>query len=679
MSDIRPVTQRAPLIFKLGALALGVAAVGLPINDLAAYALLLVLTVVVFSGEVRAEGRAWLAASTIVAVAIGGQFLLAPPRIDEGHNVFLPSRALEQGLPADVYLHLTAEFDKQYPQAVRCGPAFPGCWITGGLPDRAYAFSADGVFHKSTLSRSVTSIDFADPVWAGLGFVNDKRYNWYSAAPDVHRADQDRRIWMGLFRWHLAMPWFEVIRLPAAMVGAELCWRGELMWEGAGEHFSLWPGDGCRTIEPADVGRRIFGIAIKPATLAIRLTPPWPVWWLRFASGALILCATAGLIIALVRIRPQRLVLPFFLIGLSIAIIAIADASFLGALRPMEGGDDGLFYDGTGRVILQKFLAGDIFGALQGDEDVFYYGGPALRYFRAIEHVIFGETYLGYLSLVLTMPFLVLALFIRFVPSWAVVLTIIFIAIPLGRLFGTTFIDYARWAFRGFADPAAYILFIAGLVPLLGVKSLESSKRFAPAFFGALLIALGISMKPLIAPAAAVFLGGAGLYALYVRQWQRLAGLCIGFLPVFLMALHNWVYGHVFVLFSGNATHSFVLVMPPSAFVAPAQSYATAPLNAAGVVILIYVVAHGKRFDPWLRLVGGAALAQHAVALFYVATPRYHFLTWFLTMLVVMVFMRDVGIDWLSRRYPVMSQRILSNPLSRRLASVLARLQKVAS
>jgi hypothetical protein len=103
------------------------------------------------------------------------------------------------------------------------------------------------------------------------------------------------------------------------------------------------------------------------------------------------------------------------------------------------------------------------------------------------------------------------------------------------------------------------------------------------------------------------------------------------------------------------------------------------PLNAAGVVVLVYVVIWGRRFDPWLRLVGGAALIQHAVALFYVATPRYHFLTWFLTMLVAMVFLQHIGMDWFKRRYPAMSERTQSHPLSRRLASGLARLQKASS
>ena len=213
-------------------------------------------------------------------------------------------------------------------------------------------------------------------------------------------------------------------------------------------------------------------------------------------------------------------------------------------------------------------------------------------------------------------------------------------------------------------------------------------------------------MKPVVAPAAAVLLGGAGLAALYSRQFSRLAGMCIGFVPVFSMALHNWVYGHVFVLFSSNAADSNLLVMPPSAYAGalrqllildfsglaraltqiadwlsgPAESYWTIPLNAAGVAVLVYVVRRGRAFDPWLRLLGGAALAQHAVALFYnAAAARYHFLTWFLTLVVVMVFLHEVGVGWLQRHYPVLADRIATHPGSRWLASGLTRLQKLSA
>jgi len=224
-------------------------------------------------------------------------------------------------------------------------------------------------------------------------------------------------------------------------------------------------------------------------------------------------------------------------------------------------------------------------------------------------------------------------------------------------------------------------------------------------------------MKPIVAPGAAVLLGGVGVAALYCRQWARLAGLCIGFLPVFSMALHNWVYGHVFVLFSTNLDYPSVLVMPPSAYVAalheltqlnfggqnlarlgtnmaswltgpselPWRPYTPlvlvlVPLHAASVVIVVYVTFWGRTFDPWLRLIGASALAQHVVALFYTAaTARYHFLTWLLTMLVVMVWFKRVGIGLLERRYPVLSSRFAVHPWSRWLASGLKRLQKVSA
>ena len=695
---------------KAAALALAVAAIGLPVNHIAAYLLLVVVAVIIFTGEVSIRASAWIAAGAIVAAALGGQWLLSPPRIAEGYNVFVPGPpegVLQRSLPAPVYRHMADEFDRQYPLAVRCRPGTEGCW-QGSAPERAFAFSADSVFHPSDLSRAVSGIDFSDPVWLRLGFSNELRYNWYTLPPDVHRADRDRRFWMGFHRWHFAMPWFEMIRLPAAFAGGELCWRGEVMWEGADEQFALLPAEGCRSVDATDAGRRIFGIAIKPDTLAMHLTPPWRVRLLHYAGIAIALVAVLALIVVLVRVEVRRAIVPLLLLGLALLVIAIDDASFIGGMRPFDGGDDGLFYDGVGRNILQNFLAGNIYDALEGGEKVFYYGGPGLRYFRALEHVVFGESYLGYLSLVLLLPLLTWALARRLLPSrWALAVAFIFVAIPVGELFGTTFLDYSKWAARGFADPAAYILFIAGLIALVGATRTGPNGSFVPAFFGALLLALAIIMKPIVLPAAAVLLGGCGVAALASRQWMRAAGLCLGFAPVLSMALHNWIYGHVFVPLSANAAHPDVLVMRPAAYATalrelitlnfsggylvrallqiprwlsgPAESYATVPVNAGGVAVLLYVLVRGRGLDPWLRLIAAAALAQHAVALFYVATPRYHYLSWFLTLLVVVAWLHERGVDWLSRRYPNFCKRIAAAPFSLGLASGLSRLEAKSS
>src|SRR5262245_42666797 len=74
---------------KLAALVLVVAALGLPINDLFRYALLVVATVVVVAGTLRSRAAPWLGALAAVVLCVLGQFVFPAPRIEEGHNVFL--------------------------------------------------------------------------------------------------------------------------------------------------------------------------------------------------------------------------------------------------------------------------------------------------------------------------------------------------------------------------------------------------------------------------------------------------------------------------------------------------------------------------------------------------------------------------------------------------------------
>jgi hypothetical protein len=103
-------------------------------------------------------------------------------------------------------------------------------------------------------------------------------------------------------------------------------------------------------------------------------------------------------------------------------------------------------------------------------------------------------------------------------------------------------------------------------------------------------------------------------------------------------------------------------------------------VHAGAIAALVYVVGWGREFDHWLRLVGASALAQHVVAMFYnAATPRYHFLSWILTMLVVTVWVQRVGLEQVRRRYPGWFERFVAHPWSRRLASDLARLQKLSA
>jgi hypothetical protein len=423
----------------------------------------------------------------------------------------------------------------------------------------------------------------------------------------------------------------------------------------------------------------------------------------QLVEPGLALIGTAVVLALLVRVRALRLVPPLALVAITLAMVFFNDASFLGGVRPFDSGDDGLVYDGFARVMLRQLMAGDIAGALEGSEPVFYFT-PGLRYLRAAEHLIFGESYLGYLSLMLLLPFLAFAMFRRFLPlRWALALTLVFAAVPIGVVFGSSLVQYVKWAARGFADPAAYVFFLAGFVLLTGRTVAGPRNRFAGALCAGLLFALALFMRPNIAPAAGILLAGAGLVALWQRHYRRVAGLCIGFLPVLGMALHNWVYGGALVPFTATAAHPVLLAMPPAAYLAalgelghldlagehvtralrqiggwlsgPSEALAMAPLHAAAIVVLVRMALR-RGADPWLRLTAGATLVQQAVGLFYASAGRYYYLTWLLTLLVVAAWVHGEGIDVFRRRFPDFSQRVANNPASLALARGLDRIAR---
>ena len=667
---------------RIAVLVMMVAALGLPVNDLVRYAVLLFGAIAIFSGAIRLDLRRWFAALAVIAVAGAGTALWPAPRMDEGHNVFVPDSAqagaLERVLPAAAYQLMAAEFETRHPRSQRCVLKSTGCWESQA-PARGYAFSADAIQGGAAYSRRVTGIDFSDPVWLRLGAINEG-YNWVGGN-DLQRNKREPR-WKLLHPWRLDMPYFVMVRMPAAFAGSRMCWQGLLLWErDAGRFEPLRSAErNCRTIEAADAGRMIFGVAIA-SPLQMHLEPNWTVRLRGLLEAGLTLVAAFAVVLLLVRLRPRPLILPSVLVGLGLLVVFFHDASFIGGWRPFDGGDDGLIYESMGRAIVQKLLAGDWLGALEGGEKVYYYGGPGLRYLRAFERLLFGDTFLGYLSLVLVLPLVVFAAFKRFLGVQpAIALTLIFVAIPLGAVFGSTYFQYVKWAARGFADPAAATLFLAAIVVLVGRTADGPGRGFASALGAGLLFALALWVRPNLAPGAAVLLGGAGLAALWHLQWPRLTGLCIGFLPVFGMTLHNWYFGGVFVLFSSNATIDAALPTPPSAYVAaagellrfdfagehvrrgilqmarwlagPSESFFAIPVNAAAIVVLVRVALRRGVFDPWLRLIAGATLAQHTVAWFYLSADRYYHVTWFLTLLVCAVWVRDEGFGMLRRRAP---------------------------
>ena len=441
------------------------------------------------------------------------------------------------------------------PNIRRSDAAIPrgmGCWRGQAFPGRPFAFSADGIYDRAALSRRVSGIDFADPVWLRLGFINEHGYNWNSAVSDVTRASRDRALARvdpslaardAVVR-HVSLPRrFRRQRAVLARRGAvgrrgrDASSRSRTPPCNAARWRPRTPGGASSASRSAAAARDASGTE-RDASGCVS-------WSSR--RSALI---GAAVVLALLVRRARAPVCA--------AVRADGDharrgrsstmRAFIGGVRPFDSGDDGLVYDGYARIMLRQLMAGDIAGALEGGETVFYFT-PGMRYLRAVEHLIFGESYLGYLSLMLLLPFLVFAMFRRFLPlRWALALTLVFAAIPIGVR-----VRLEPGAIRQVGGArlcrSRRLRALSRRLRAAGRPHRDSGprNRFAGAAWAGLLFALALFVRPNIAPAAGILLAGAGLAALWQRQYRRVAGLCIGFLPVLGMALHNWVYGGVLV------------------------------------------------------------------------------------------------------------------------------------
>ena len=683
---------------RLAVLALAVAMIGLPINHLNDLTLLAMAAFFVFTREITRSSARWIIAVVLTLLVIGVHVFLPAPRIEEGHNVFLidgPGSALERGLPSDAYAAMAQRFFSAYPPSRRCTAGDVYCWRTNGVPKQTFAFAADGIFASPMYSRRVAGILFDDAVSLRLGVVNDLSLDMAARDGDVERLQRDRRSLAIFYRWQVKLPWFVMYQFPAAFVGSELCWYGKVLWERAAERFeeldhTQWA---CRALEADDTGKRIFGVSIgRNAALAMKLEANWNVTLLRSASfGASVIGIILVLLLLAPRRRQQRQIwYPLILALPTLGLVILIDATFIGGYRPFDGGDDGLIFSGFARDMLQHLVAGDIAGALKGVESVFYFN-PGMRYFRALEFLFFGDTFLLYFLLVLIMPLIVHAAAARLMGgTWAFVFTLGFVLTPVGVLFGTSYLHCVTWAARGYSDTLGAMAFLSGLILLAGPRGTRFDDRAAPAFWGALLLTIAVIFRPNLVPAAGVLLGGVGLAALWQRRFGRIAALCLGFSAILLTLGHNWYFGGVFVPLSANMAAPNVLMLTPAGTLAafgelarlnfagpnlakaasqviallsgPAGLWSTIPLHVAAYVILVRVILASK-FEPMLRLSALAALALTPVALIYLVAVRYNLVMWLLMALVVTVWIKVEGLALIGRWRPGWHERIAQSPL----------------
>ena len=664
---------------------------GLPVADFYSFLLLTLAVMVICFGEVRTELRRWTLA-TVVALSVLILSWLAPdPRVEEGHNVFIPigvvGEVLENGLPAGAYDKMLAVFNRAYLEGAKSSG--PIDWRENRrlknpkkMNRKTFAASADGIWQRPKYSRIVGSIHFRSQNQAKLDIINSKTFNFYDqsrkAGNKIHRNfDNSSPIARS------ALPFFVMLEVGPSLIDGEVCWRGELLWEQENEHFAYMNEKTrhCNRLGEKHVTKRLFYLAVDPEaprdfTVSANLEHRLMVS-MKLIVNSLALLLILGLLTKIE--SPRRLLLPLGAGVSTLLTFYIYWRDLSSGFRTHEGGNDGLTHESFGFEISQALARGDLREALRGGEDIFFFM-PGLRYVRAAEDILFGSTSFGVVLFTMFIPIFLFFMLRHFLPlRLCVILIITFMFTPVLERFGFAQFHYVREMWKGFPEPLGYGLFLGALAMTAQLISLTSrvalSRGMLAAWIG-VATAGAVALRPNLALAALLLLGMLSLWFIVEQRWKELVFLGTGFAPILLIGFHNWYFGSSFVPLTSSALDPSNLVVPPSTYLEAGRellhlnfdgSYLSHIVKHLGtwnsltdvyrlpVLFVAFWVVLRPGYEPALKGLAVITIALHSAVLFYEAAGRKAHLAWLLAFITFVVVARQVWVPRLRERWKALS------------------------
>lgn len=624
--------------------------IGTPIVHLSYFFVWLLFFILVSTSVFRLQS--WKYFVTVATILIAGSFVvkyLPSPRIQEAHQIFLgDGRAivLKQFLPPKIYEAMDNEFNKRYPPGSWCSEKTYGCWRYSGFSGvrTPWAFSADGFWQDGKKwSREVDSVN-NDGDHFRIGVLN--------SLDNSDSSDGDPNLnyfWNELERNKI--PFWVQYEIPENFVQGTICHSGWVFKQIDKNIYQDMMGDveRCQTIKREDVGKRLIGISgLKFSVLRIKITPPPSLrYWQGVSQLLTVIILFAG-IVTLFRVRVSTIKM----VAIGGAILWLAGPSLYGKLDViirMAGGDDGLTHHAYARLILMDLSKWNFASALMGVEQVYYYM-PGYRYFLALSAMLFGDSHF-YVLLIEVLGLYAIWKLARALwdKMFALIVTVFLFSLCADNMWHLSLE-------KGYSEPLGYGLFLLALALVLnmGKNDVYSREKLA---WSAFLFVLAIFVRPNLALSAALVLAGMGVRFVWLKNYSLAIALAIGTIPGFLIPLHNYVYGHTWVLLTSASMIPENLLVHPSVWVKvflshDASAYAAVIehlhkwLDNPGKKLLLYVfpsslvfLVYHRRLVNWSEIVLVLVVAGlHIPLMMYHPAGRYAELAWFMTLVSSMYF-----------------------------------------
>jgi len=496
-------------------------------------------------------------------------------KIEEGHNVFIPSinnKFDSYQLPKFIENKLNEDFFQIYPKETWCLSDQIGCWIGLHRKGPTWAFSLDSFWQNPKYSRIISTIDFQNQNHNRFGHVNNGH-------PYIDKTIHGHYDWWNNLKGNLnrgEMPYFLVIEIPEELKMSKIKTSGQLYLESNGEFNQL--SEGNHLIDENFISKKIWGIGIIQP-ISIKLKPNFKVLFTNtiYKILAIILLIISILVTQISKKDKIFIVTSFSLFALF--SILIFDLKIFETDIFMWPRSDGLTYKSFGRNLTYYLLSQKFYQFFLGEESIFYFM-PGFRYFRVLEASLFGESDLMNFIYLFILLCSIIKISHQYLKNYTIYGFIIFFTVIGSQnsfLDGMTLKTYANYNTYGVSEPLGYALFLVGFY--LAITSLEDflkEKIFLSSFF----FALAILNRPNLLIAIGLILFYLTLISFIRKKYIYIVFLILGFIPFFLMPLHNYYFGNAFVLMtSASNVDANLLVRPRDYFFALKDLFSTEILN----------------------------------------------------------------------------------------------------
>lgn len=525
--------------------------------------------------------------------------------VQEGGNVFVPESVIQKQLPPPVYDYLSTRFKALYSHH-RLIP-----------PEKLYAFSAEQLYVHSPLSRRLRDLDFSSPYTLRMGAMNTMNFNTYNRFIPPRES----------------LPYYLRYDFPKELVldpATRLCWKGNLFVttpEGK-THFKAKETK-CDSLlsffNRLDQDQyTLYAAFVDPAEpLELKLDLSLSQKIYRGLEDLLSVIGWCLILLILLQIdRFQQFVktsdfqFKLTIFGLNFVFATVLAFYYMpGALDGFilfVGGNDGLTYATSAKYILEALQCGNWPEFLRSNESI-YDLMPLHRYTYALNLALFGETHFGYMLIALIYPFVIYNLCRRLFYSLkrARILSFIYVLIPIFESFGFSNFYMIRQVLMNFAEPLSYLLFFGGICLSVSYIAIPCSgermnvRDFKPSilFLTGLCFAGAVGLRPNVTIGAAVYLLCLGWPLIKTFSLTKLSILGAGVAPILLIPLHNYYFGHQFVLFTVAAEKSVNLAVQPIEYITFFKGLIMLTPNLQlGVKLLSHFTGEVSLRMPWLYL-----------------------------------------------------------------------------